>query len=122
MSSLGPSTSKSIAPPSGKRGARKGHPCLTQRYLGQEASIESSVLLVSLPVIQLVSSFHSVPDPTAAGMRSEPSKRKTELGSCRICTDFLSIGFATLARSRPLLAETQLPSLARVLACCELAR
>ena len=58
----------------------------------------SSVLL---PVIQAVISFQKEPAPTAPGIRSEPSKRNTASGSCRISTDSLSIGLARLATSRP---------------------
>jgi hypothetical protein len=56
--------------------------------------------------------FQSEPAPTAPGMRSEPSKRNTAFGSCRISTDSLSTGFFTLATSSCLFAEIQSPSLA----------
>ena len=60
-------------------------------------------------MIQAVSSFHSEPAPTAAGIRSEPSNRNTAFGSCRIFTDAWSIALATLLMSRPLLALTNPP-------------
>ena len=61
------------------------------------------------PVIQAVISFQKEPEPTAPGIRSEPSKRKTAFGSCRICADSLSIGLTRLVTSSPLLALTQPP-------------
>src|SRR5690349_9555355 len=89
---------------------------LWQRYLGQELSMKSRVLLVSLPLIQSVMPFQNEPEPTAPGIMSEPSNRMTVLGSCRICTDSLSIVPVTALWSRPLLAENQSPSLARLVA------
>ena len=60
-------------------------------------------------MIQAVACFQKASEPTAAGIMSEPSKRKTVFGSCRIDADSLSIGLARFAASRPLLALIQPP-------------
>ena len=81
---------------------------------GQDASICRGRPWCSAPVIQAVISFQNEPAPTAPGIRSEPSKRNTASGSCRISADSLSIGLTRLARSRPLLALTQPPVRSRL--------
>src|SRR3954470_18811136 len=78
-------------------------------YLGQDCSTKLSASAVLSPVIQSVMAFHSEAEPTAAGIRSEPSKLKLFDGSCRIFTDSLSIGLAMLAGSSPVLALSQPP-------------
>src|SRR4051794_38819066 len=86
-------------------------------HLGPAFSMLSTVVLVSCPVIQLVACFQKASEPTAAGIWSEPSKRKVALGSSRIVAESLSIGFTKLLGSRPLLALTQpVDSLALMLA------
>src|ERR1700710_2173198 len=96
---------------------------LAGQLAGQLESMVDSVVASSWPVIQLVSCFHSVPAPTAAGIRSEASKRETDLGSCRIDTDNLLIASGTLAGSRPLLAEIRdLESLLWLFAQCAVVR
>jgi len=70
----------------------------------------SRTSLSLLPVAtQLVISLQKVPAPTAAGIWSEPSKRKTAFGSCRICADSLSTGDARFLGLSSLLALTQPP-------------
>ncbi len=53
-------------------------------YFGQAASILSVTSAVLAPVIQLVACFQKASEPIAAGIWSEPSKRKTAFGSCRV--------------------------------------
>ena len=76
---------------------------------GQAASILSTVSLVLWPVIQAVACFQKASEPTAAGIWSEPSKRKTAFGSRRMLTDSLSIGLLSRFASSPLLALIQPP-------------
>src|SRR5690606_18745998 len=77
---------------------------------GQDASIASRTAWVSLPSAnQLVISRQKLPAPTAAGMRSEASKRITELGSPSTDEASLSKSVARLLTSRPELAVTQPP-------------
>src|SRR5690554_5845371 len=77
---------------------------------GQEFSIASRTASVSLPSANhAVISRQKLPAPTAAGMRSEASKRMTELGSARTSEASLSKSVARLLTSRPLLAVTQPP-------------
>ena len=69
---------------------------------GQEFSMLSRVSCVLWPVIQAVISFQKEPAPTAPGIWSEPSKRKTASGSCRISAESLSIGLTRLSTSQAL--------------------
>ncbi len=69
----------------------------------------SRTSLVSLPLIHSTMPCQNDPAPTAAGIRSEPSKRNSALSSCSVSTDSLSIGFATFSMSRPVLALSQSP-------------
>src|SRR4051812_20595398 len=86
-------------------------------YFGQVLSMKSSVCLVSLvPLIQSVMPVQKDFEPTWAGIRSEPSNRATVAGSCRICTESLSMEPVTALTSRLLLAEIQSPSFALLLA------
>ncbi len=72
---------------------------------------------------QAVSDFHSCPAPIAAGIRSEPSKRKVAAGSVSASADSLSIGSVYRLLSTPWLAETQpLAVFTRLLAQSELDR
>ena len=61
------------------------------------------------PVTQAVISFQKEPAPTALGIWSEPSKRKTASGSWKVSADSWSIGLVRLAMSSPVLALTQPP-------------
>ncbi len=62
-------------------------------YCGQAASMSAAVFWIDCPSAnQAVSDFHSCPAPTAAGIRSEPSKRKVADGSVSASADSLSIG------------------------------
>src|SRR6478752_1513884 len=92
-------------PPEYAAGAGSPDPAPTcgARQLGQEFSMLSSASLVLSPVIHAVISFQKVPAPTALGIWSEPSKRKTDSGSWKISADFWSIGLDRLATSRPVL-------------------
>src|ERR1700712_65836 len=65
---------------------------------------------VLLPVIQSVIAVQKDAEPTAAGIRSEPSNLKVFDGSWRIFTDSLSTGLAMFAGSRPVFALSQPPS------------
>jgi hypothetical protein len=67
----------------------------------------SRVVLVSWPSIHRVACFQNASEPTAAGIWSEPSNRKTVRGSARMVAASLSIGLVRLSLSRPLLALTQ---------------
>lgn len=61
-------------------------------------------------MIHAVISFQKEPAPTALGIWSEPSKRKTASGSWNVSADRMSIGLLRLEMSRPVLAVTQPPS------------
>src|SRR3954453_4245399 len=76
---------------------------------GQAASILSTVSFVLWPVIQAVACFQNAFEPTAAGIWSEPSKRKTAFGSWRMSYESWSIGLTRFSRLSPLLALTQPP-------------
>src|SRR4051794_21542900 len=89
------------SPPSGGRSARQ--------EAGQDFSMLSTVCCVLWPVIQFVACFQNELDPTAAGIWSEPSNRKTALGSCRTVADSWSIGLVSFLMSMPLLALIQPP-------------
>src|SRR5450755_2122396 len=75
---------------------------------GQAPSIDDKTELVSLfSPNQDVISDHSLPAPTAAGIRSEASKRNVAVGSVRYFTDSWSIGSVYRDLSTPLFADTQ---------------
>src|SRR5262245_51399268 len=84
----------------------------TPQLFGQDAPTESVTCLVDCPLIQETMPFQKDPEPTAAGIRSDPSNRNVAFWSWRSSTDSFWIGSATLATSRFLLAEAQPPSLA----------
>src|SRR6478672_5861577 len=76
---------------------------------GQDSSMFLRASEVDSPVIQAVISFQNEPAPTALGIWSEPSKRKTDSGSWNVSAESRSIGLVRLLASSPVLALTQPP-------------
>ena len=69
-----------------------------------------SASAVLFPVIHAVISFQKEPAPTAPGIWSDPSNRKTASGSWKVAAESWSIGLARLPASSPLFALTQPPA------------
>src|SRR5262249_53325025 len=92
--------------------------------LGHAASISLAVWSTDLPSANhAVIAFHSAPEPTAAGMRSEASNRNVAFGSVRYFADSASIGSVYRLLSTPELAETQpVATFTRLVAHSELDR
>src|SRR5690349_563064 len=75
----------------GRTGEPSGSAVRVDQDFGQAASILSRVSFVLWPVIQAVACFQKASDPIAAGIWSDPSKRKTVFGSWKRVAASLSI-------------------------------
>jgi hypothetical protein len=83
--------------------------------LGQLSSTFLRKSSVLWPVIQAVICFHSVPEPTAPGIESEPSNRATSLDSSSLAKSWSDLTGIDSILS-PLFAEIHEPNEARALA------